>query len=99
MQQTPAPIEIPPGTILIAEYSEVDDSNRAVTTRLDVVTAPDGREYHLIHQSAGFEAAGSCARWTNGYFAARRLIDGAWHGRQFKTEQEARDIIDAWVRR
>jgi hypothetical protein len=91
----PAKREIPAGKVLLTE--DVDDSNRARVSVLEERTAA-GRTYRLVRSSPGFEPAGSCARWTNGYFAIRFEVGGAIHGRQFKTETEARALLETWAR-
>jgi hypothetical protein len=47
--------------------------------------------------SAGFEPAGSVARWTNGYYAVRWYApDGTRHGKQTKTLSEALELAQEW---
>ncbi len=94
----PSTREIPAGKILLAECGDVDETNRAQTEILERVLVGN-RCYLLVHSSPGFELAGSCMRWTNGYYAVRFMATNAWHGRQFKTEQEAREMLEVWVAR
>jgi hypothetical protein len=80
----------------IVEYSEVHEGNRArtvVLAREDVY----GREYRLVQSTAGYECAGSCARWTDGYTAVLFDSDGAVHGRRFKSEADARALFSRWI--
>lgn len=67
------------------------------TTTLDRRTK-DGREFHVIHATAGYEAAGSMLRWTDGYFGCVFYQQGARNGRLTKTEVEARHFFDLWTK-
>lgn len=89
---------IPAGKILLAEYGEVNDADKARVTILERNLVA-GREYLLVHSTPGFESAGSCMRWTNGFYGVRFHSNGAINGRQFKTEQEARDMMRLWTDR
>ncbi len=90
--------EIPAGKILLAECGDVDESTRAQTEIVERILVAN-RCYLLVHSSPGFELAGSCMRWTNGYWAVRFMANDAWQGRQFKTEAEARSLLEVWVAR
>src|SRR5690348_7658146 len=97
MAAAPAAREIPAGKILLAEYGELNETNKAQVTILDTVEG-DRKTYSLIHSTPGFESAGSCARWTNGYYAVRiKQRDGSIGGRCFKTLHEAQAMLDKWV--
>lgn len=78
-----------------AEAGQIDamGAPRSVTTILDTKSA-NGREYRLLMVSPGYEVAGSAMRWTDGYFAVRFTLDGARHGRRFKTSNQAHSLFD-----
>lgn len=96
--EAPAPREIPEGKILLCEYSDVNDSNRAQLEVLEERHVPSKRRtYRLVRCSAGFTTAGSVARWTNGYYAVWFELQGARHGQQFKTLEEARERFELWA--
>jgi hypothetical protein len=90
MTNAPEPREIPAGKVLLAEYAEVNESNSA---RTEVMASGKharlGMEVKLIYSTPGFEPAGSCARWTNGYWAVRFQLEGATHGQRYKPADEA----------
>jgi len=56
------------------------------------------REYKLIHRTAGFQCAGSCARFDDEAWGVLFEFDGAEHGRYFKTEADARELFKAWTK-
>ena len=84
----PEPREIPAGKILLAEYRELNDSNRAVVTILDKGPA-DGKYNMLVLYAStpGFEPAGSVARWTNGAYGVRYYYNGAFYGQRYKPDE------------
>lgn len=60
------------------------------------------RAYWIERVGAGLEVAGAGLRETDGYYAARNAdAVGAIpsYGRQFKTEAEARDLMNRWLGR
>jgi hypothetical protein len=57
----------------------------------------NGRSCRLDRVSAGLEAAGSGTRRTEGYFAVRTYIDGSWHGRRFKSREDAEALFAQWT--
>ena len=77
------------------EYRDVNNAKRSRTNVLDkgIADKPKGprvpHEWTLTHHTAGYECAGSMARWTNEKWAVRFVADGATHGRSFLTEHEA----------
>lgn len=73
------------------EYSQVNDTNRSEVTLLKTGVSSLGNLYRLEHYTAGYEPAGSRARWTNEGWAVRFNSGGSVHGRRFKTEKEAID--------
>lgn len=76
------------------EYRDVTDGQVSRSTVLDQATH-NGRTYLLRHHSAGYESAGSMARWTNEKWSVSR--PGAFGGSAFLTEQEARDTFVCWT--
>ena len=85
MTYYPAPREIPPGKILIAEWRDVGIHLRAIGRT--IAEAPSARVravVRIVWSSPGYESAGSCARWTNGFWAVRwRDSSGAIQGRRY----------------
>ena len=91
----PQPRDIPAGKILLAEYGTYPDSERSqVETIAKAFAAAVRAEVALQFATPGFECAGSCARWTNGYWAVRWHQWGAIQGRRYSPtdqgETEAR---------
>lgn len=73
------------------EYRDLTDADRAVRTVLATGIGAFNRPYRLIHTTAGYGLAGSCARHTGeawGVIATNR--DGTTSGQWYKTEAEAR---------
>ncbi|HKZ60528.1 MAG TPA: hypothetical protein VJ547_11890 [Candidatus Thermoplasmatota archaeon] len=66
------------------------------TTTLDS-RAKNGREFFVIHATAGYEAAGAMLRRTDGYFGCVFYQQGARNGRLTKTEAEARALFQMWT--
>ena len=84
----------------IAEYGTFPAEDIAARTLIEERTTDKGafsRTYRLWQVGAGWETAGSVARWTDGYWAVLFDMDGASHGRRFRDEQEARCLFDAWT--
>lgn len=48
-----------------------------------------GKVARFYHVTAGFEVAGSCARWTDERWLVRQEIGDTTHGRYFLTEESA----------
>jgi hypothetical protein len=74
------------------EYRDISAQEYAIRTELarswsDAVHGI----VRLVHSTAGYEVAGSAARFTNEYFAVRFQLGNATHGRRFKSEAEARE--------
>lgn len=90
----------------IAEYRDIKEQPKA---QCEVVaSAPTRIGYserfetcELQRVSAGWEPAGSVARWTDGYWAVRYWLDGAQHGKSFyltpEGEQKARALFAKWT--
>jgi len=90
MVTTPQPRDIPAGKILLAEYGDQDFiENRAQVNTLASAWSDQVRaKVRLEHSSPGYEMAGSCARWTNGWFAVRWLDGSATYGQRYKDDAE-----------
>jgi hypothetical protein len=83
-----------------AEYGTYPDAMRSRKTILERRAAAYGRTYVLSHSTAGYEPAGSCARWTNEKWAAGHTdSNGTFYGQSFKTEHEARAYFERWSRK
>ncbi len=78
---------------MIAEYRDVEDK---MATR--TVLATSGK-YRLMHSTAGYECAGSCARSTNEKWGVLFDDRGCSHGQWFRTEPEAREHLQFLVGR
>jgi len=78
----------------IAEYGQIENAPRSRRTVVQVV----GR-YTLRHGTAGYETAGSMARWTAEYWAVVVVLDGAEHGHRFRTAEEACACLRKWSER
>lgn len=75
-----------------AEYgSQLFNENKAtVELRSEKFSAKLKAMVRLIRSSKGYEMAGSCARWTDGYYAVRwNRPDGSIHGGRYLTLKEA----------
>jgi hypothetical protein len=80
---------------MIKEYRDVLESDLAVRTVL--AEAPPNRELlhgavgnvKLIHSTAGFELAGSCARSCNAHYAVRWFDGSAYYGQRYREDDEA----------
>ena len=85
----PSPRTIPPGKIMLAEYGELNDTNRAIVSLLaSAYSARIRGDVQLVRSSPGFETAGSCARWTNGFYAVWFYVGGSRNGRQYRLDDE-----------
>ena len=82
--------DIPPGKVLLAEYSEInDDDPRPIETVLDTKIGWTRIEVRLVARTAGWTIAGSAMRWDNGCYAVFYELDGARHGARYRTLEEA----------
>lgn len=79
---------------MITEYGTFNVDEMSKTTVLDTGIAFNGSELTLVAISEGWACAGSCARWDSAGYATRFTVDGARHGRKFKTLAEARALFD-----
>jgi hypothetical protein len=74
----------------LAEYRDVNDSNRARGTILrEAFSKKVNTCVRLIAVTEGWEPAGSVARWTDGYFAVRFERDGATNGQRYNSMLDA----------
>jgi hypothetical protein len=77
---------------MTAEYgSPLFVANKAaVELRAEKYAPKLKAKVRLLKSTAGYEMAGSCARWTDGYYAVRwNRVDGSIHGGRYKTLAEA----------
>lgn len=77
------------------EYKDIKDDEFSKRTILASGMGSFNRNYDLVHKTAGYECAGSCARYTNeswGAIATNR--DGTTSGQWYKTETEAREHFE-----
>lgn len=80
-----------------AEYgSPLFEANKAVVElRAEKYSSKLRTKVRLIKSSKGYEMAGSCARWTDGYYAVRwNRPDGSIHGGRYLTLAKAIDHFD-----
>lgn len=93
----PEPRDIPAGKILLAEYGELNESNRARVAVLATKFSPIARaDVRLIHYTAGFAEAGSAASWQNGGYRVNwQSSDGGIFGKRGLSEDFAREYFDA----
>lgn len=96
------------GMIKIAEYRDIEGQPRAERKVLETASMRIGYSsltapLELARVSAGWECAGSVARWTDGYWSVRWADDrGAFQGRMFNLETgevEARALFVKWTSR
>ena len=80
----------------IVEYSEVNDGNRSRVTVLEKHVGAR-HEIKLLHRTAGYECAGSCARWTDEGFSVMVYGSLAPTGQRFRTEADARVKFANWT--
>ena len=73
---------------MIKEYGDVAPGGMAVRSTLST-----SGKYWLIHSTAGFECAGSCARSTDEKWGVLSYVDGCEHGRWFRTLAEAKTLF------
>lgn len=83
----------------LAEYGQIKDAPRSKVTVIDRrYVESKRREYRLEHGTAGYEPAGSIARWTDEYWAVRFDLDGARHGQVSRDEAKMRALFDKWTK-
>lgn len=77
---------------LIKEYGQYSDDERSVRTVLDSFLSKRFNKplYELVHKTAGYEPAGSCARLTKEMWGVLYDFQGSNHGCWFNNEAEAR---------
>lgn len=80
----------------IAEYGSITADQYGKKITLQTATK-ERREYRLIHRTAGYQIAGSCARLDKEAWGVLFEFDGAEHGRWFKTLPEASDLFAKWT--
>ena len=78
------------------EYRDIHPSNMSVKTTHAEASGAFGAVYRLVHKTAGYECAGSCARYTDAAWGAiaTSAMDGTMFGQWYKTEAEARTHFD-----
>ena len=84
------------------EYGSYTDDQRSKVTTLDSGKSPEGeypRQFYLKHHSAGYEPAGSMARWTDERWGVTFDQGGAINGRRFLTLPPAQDLFNKWTGR
>lgn len=80
----------------IVEYANAPSAQFSKVTKLDSAVN-DRREYFLKHHTAGFELAGSMARWNaNEVWSVTFEMGGATNGRRFLNKAEAQDLFNKW---
>ena len=94
----PAPREIPPGKMLMAECGDpAVAENRPIREIVEEAPPRPGMpgrgsihgNIRLVWSSPGFEVAGSVMIWTNGYWAVwYSRVDGTHHGRCYRPDAE-----------
>ncbi len=82
---------------LTMEYRDLKDSDMSCATILQKGYGAWNKEYTLSHHTAGYECAGSCARYTEERWKVRYIFDNALHGKAFLTEKEAQEYFDAYT--
>jgi hypothetical protein len=81
---------------LIKEYGTYSDDERSERFVLDSFQSKRFNRswYELVHKTAGYEPAGSCARLTKEAWGVLYQINGVQHGCWYVSEQEARAEFD-----
>ena len=73
------------------EYGTFPESELSKRTILDTGAGAFGRLFELVHKTAGYECAGSCARLTSEAWGSISYDrSGTTHGQWFKTLDEAK---------
>lgn len=78
------------------EYRDLTDADKSIKTIHATAMGAFKARYNLIHKTAGYEPAGSCARYTEEYWGAigTSARDGTTFGQWYKTEAEAREHFE-----
>lgn len=76
------------------EYGDIAEGDMATRT----ILATSGK-YRLIHSTAGFECAGSCARSTEEKWGVLFDVAGCPNGRWFGSLIEAQALFAKWTHR
>jgi len=84
---------IPAGKCLLEEPNSRLEPRPEITV-LETRKALGGREVQLKAVTAGWHAAGSMMRWTNGHYAVHFEMGGAQHGRQYRDYESAKAYFD-----
>ena len=66
-------------------------------TILDTAYGALNRKFTLQHHTEGYEVAGSGTRPTKEKWSVTFPVGGATHGKEFKTEKEARDYFTTYT--
>lgn len=81
------------------EYGDIKANHLPVSTYTILYQrTKNGREYKLVHRSAGYEPAGSAARYTNKCWSVDFWLDNARHGRRFTVRDKADEYFDRMSR-
>lgn len=82
---------VPPGMVRVADYGTFARELYTAVTVLEQATAAlhGYPTAHLVHSTRGYETAGSCARWTEAYWAVRWSDGTCSHGQRFAADNEA----------
>ncbi len=83
---------------MVIEYRDIEGSGIARSERTQIEQREAKRNiYRLVHKTAGWECAGSCARLTNESWGVLFYAHNATHGQWFKSLAEARELFDKWT--
>lgn len=81
----------------VKDYSHLQENERAVRTVLKTGRSLSlDRTYLLIHSTAGYEPAGSRARYTAEKWLITFNMSGVVHGREFATLAAAESMLASW---
>jgi len=81
----------------IVEYSQVNEGNRSQATKLRDAPAHSwgyARDISLWRHTAGYEPAGSMARYINACYRVRWIVGDQNWSQAFKTFEEAVEFFD-----
>jgi len=79
----------------VAEYRDI--RGEALSQRSILAQAHSSKvrgTVKLVAATAGWEPAGSMARWTDGYYAVHYMVDGAVNGRRYRELMDAQAHYD-----
>ena len=80
----------------LAECRDVNDSNRSKTAVFaEAYSAKVRANVQIRYCAHGYELAGSCCRWTDGYYSVRWMQGGAFQGRRYSLTKAG--LSDAWA--